>query len=428
VRITHLSTYDLTGGAARSAYRLHSGLRSRGCDSRLVVLEKQSTDPSVILFEPRFDLWTRLRRGVRRRLIERSQKSLESRPPGASYFTDDRNQHGSDVLRQALPTDILHLHWIARFIGYTDFFRRLPPRLPLVWTLHDMNPFTGGCHHAGDCRNFFESCGNCPQLGSPSPHDFSSAIWKRKRRSYARLEPSRVAIITPSQWLAGEAKLSALMGHLPINVIPYGVDTQTFQPRGRAKAREVLGVPPHATVLLFVAQWMEDKYKGMPTLLQAIDRLKASPDLCLLTIGRGEPLQDCPLPNISLGAISDEERLSFVYSAADMFLLPTLQDNFPNTALEALACGLPVIGSKVGGVPEIVRDGLTGLLVEPANPQALASAIAELVGNPERRKEMSANCRRIAVQEYALEVQARRYVELYATLLGVGRRQELKRV
>jgi glycosyltransferase involved in cell wall biosynthesis len=417
VRITHLSTYDLTGGAARSAYRLHFGLSSLGHDSRLVVLEKQSSDPTVTQFEPKFDLRTRLRRGVRRRLIERSQKPVESRPPGASYFTDDRSQHGCDVLREALPTDILHLHWIARFIGYTDFFRRLPPRLPLVWTLHDMNPFTGGCHHASACRNFFESCGNCPQLGSPGPHDFSSVIWKRKRRAYARLDPNRFAIVTPSRWLAGEAKRSALMGQYPINVIPYGLDVESFQPRDRAKARELLGVPPQATVLLFVAQWLEDKYKGMPILLEAIDRLKASPDLCLLTIGRGLPLQGSRLPTISLGSISDEERLSFVYSAADIFLLPTLQDNFPNAALEALACGLPVIGSNVGGVPEIVRDGLTGMLVEPANPEALANAIEELVGHPERRKEMSANCHRIAVQEYALEIQARRYSDLYSSLL-----------
>ena len=418
MRITHLSTYDLSGGAARAAYRLHTGLRSLGHDSRLLVYEKESTDPSVIHFEPAFDVGTRLRRGLKRRIIERSQGALISRPAGASYFSDDRTQHGGDVLRQALPSDILHLHWIAHFIGYSDFFRRLPPRVPLVWTLHDMNPFTGGCHHAADCRNFFETCGCCPQLNSPSPDDFSNAAWRRKRRSYDRLNPNRFCVVTPSRWLADEAGRSALMSKFRINVIPYGLDTQRFQPRDRAKARELLGVPQHATVLLFVAQWLEDKYKGMPTLLQAIDRLKATPDLYLLILGRGQSLAGCPLPNISLGPISDEESLSFAYSAADLFLLPTLQDNFPNTALEALACGLPVVGSRVGGVPEIVRDGCTGVLFERANAEALANAVEKLLQDPDRRRQMSANCRRVAEQEYALEVQARCYLALYESILS----------
>jgi glycosyltransferase involved in cell wall biosynthesis len=206
------------------------------------------------------------------------------------------------------------------------------------------------------------------------------------------------------------------MGALPINVIPYGVDTGKFKPRGRELSRELLDVPPNAKVLLFVAAYGYDKYKGLHLLLEAVERLKDVPNLFLLVLGHGS-LGEIPIPSKSLGYISDERILSLAYSAADLFVLPTLQDNFPNTALEALACGLPVAGFDVGGVPDIVRDGSTGLLAELGNSEALTESIKKLLSDSDRRERMSANCRRIAVQEYALEIQARRYLELYASLL-----------
>jgi glycosyltransferase involved in cell wall biosynthesis len=414
VKITHLSRYDITGGAALAAYRLHSGLRSLGYDSRMVVYEKESTDPSVVGFIPPFDWRTRLRRGLSRRLIERSQEPLESRPVGAGYFSDDRNQHGGDALRQALPTDILHLHWIANFIGYSDFFRRLPTELPLLWTLHDMNPFTGGCHHAAQCSNFCECCGDCPQLSSPSGHDFSNGVWKRKRRAFRRLGRNRFRVVTPSRWLACEVERSSLMGSFPITVIPNGVNTQFFRPRDKSKARQELGISADDKVLLFVTQWLDDRYKGLPTLLQAVERLKAIPQLRLVTVGRGT-LPDCSVPHTSLCFAGDDERLSLAYSAADLFVLPSVEENFPNSALEALACGLPVVGSKVGGVPEIVREGCTGVVVERGNSEALATAVQGLLNDPERLRQMSANCRRIALEEYSLEIHAKRYVDIYSS-------------
>jgi glycosyltransferase involved in cell wall biosynthesis len=416
VRITHLSKYDITGGAGLAAYRLHTGLRSLGHDSRMLVYDKESTDPSVIGFVPPFDWRTRLRRGLSRRLIERSQEALESRPAGAGYFSDDRSQHGGDALRQALPTDVLHLHWIANFIDYSGFFRRLPRELPVLWTLHDMNPFTGGCHHAAQCQNFLTCCGDCPQLSSPSSRDFSSRVWRRKRRAFGRLNPNRFRVIAPSRWLAGQAKRSSLMGSFSISVIPNGLDTESFRPRDKFKARQELGIPPHDKVLLFVAQWLEDRFKGMPTLLQAMERLRVIPNLRLLTVGRGE-LANCPVPHTSLGSVSDEERMSLSYGAADLFLLPSAAENFPNGALEALACGLPVVASNVGGVPEIVREGCTGRLVEVGNAEALADATREMLGSSDQLRDMSVNCRRVAVEEYDLDIQAGSYADLYASLL-----------
>ena len=194
MKIAHLNTFDVTGGAAKAAYRLHRSLLTLGHDSQMIVEEKASFDASVTCFEPPLDLNARVRRVSRRSFLSGTQRILSSRPRAAGYFTDDRSQHGSDALKQALPTDVLHLHWIARFIDYRRFFRALPPSLPVVWTLHDMNPMTGGCHHAGSCSGFQRSCGTCPELNSSIPRDLSAAIWGRKRESFKWLSAERIRI------------------------------------------------------------------------------------------------------------------------------------------------------------------------------------------------------------------------------------------
>jgi glycosyltransferase involved in cell wall biosynthesis len=410
---------DISGGAARAAFRLHQSLRRIGHDSTMLVQHQASRDPSVVYFAPPLALPSRLRRITRRSFLRLNHKlHYSSRPAGASFFSDDRSEHGADVLGQLPPIDILHLHWIAGFFDYRDFFEQLPASLPVVWTLHDMNPFTGGCHHARSCQKFLSGCGACPELGSVREKDLSSAIWSRKRLAYDHLKPGKFLFASPSRWLAGEARKSTLIGNFSINVIPNGVDTQSFTPRDRETSRDLLGVPPKAKVVLFVSAYLEDKYKGLPLLLEAIDRLRAIPDLFLLIIGQGQPLTGLSVPNKTLGFLGDEKLLSLVYSAADILALPSRADNFPNTALEALACGLPVVAFDVGGIPDMVRNDCTGTLVEPGNSRALAAAIGELLNDEGRRRQMSANCRRIAVEEYGMDVQARRYEDLYGSLLA----------
>ena len=424
MKVTHLSTYELMGGAARSAVRLHEGLLRIGQDSTLFVQHRHSDDPTVTMFAPPIDFATRVRRVSRRYFLQQSRRLHHARRPDeAKFFLDDRSENSADVLGQIPASDILHLHWIGGFLEYTDFFRLVPQALPLVWTLHGMDPFTGGCGHARGCRKFLESCGECPVLGSVKTRDYAYAIWKRKQAVFSRMAPNRLCIVTPSRWLASEARQSALMGKFSINVIPNGVDTQNFRVRDRDMACELLGVPPNAKVLLFVAHAFDDKYKGFPTLLEAIDRVRPIPDLFLLILGRGRSQAQYPVPSRSLGFVRDEMLVSLAYSAADLFVLPTLMDNFPNTALEALACGLPVVASDVGGVPEIVRDGCTGLLVEPKNSETLAAAIRSLLNDPDRRRQMHANCRKVACEEYSLEIQAKRYAALYQEMLERSRAQ-----
>jgi glycosyltransferase involved in cell wall biosynthesis len=389
-----------------------------GHESQMVVQHQYSRESSVFHFAPPLDPRTRFRRLARRLFLRQTRKFHDRRrPTDATFFSDDLSEHGADVLGQMPSTEILNLHWISGFFEFQDFFSELPAGLPVVWTAHDMNPFTGGCHHAADCRKFWASCGACPQLGSSVQNDLSKAVWNRKHSAYRRFEKRKFSLVAPSRWLAGEARASSLLGDLPITIIPNGLDMEAFAPRHRPTARDVLGIPPNAKVLLFVSAYLNDRYKGLSQLLGAVAGLRSVPNLFLLAVGKGAELIELPMPNKTIDFLTDERMLSLAYSAADLFVLPSVADNLPNTAIEALACGLPIVAFEVGGIPDVVRNGLTGLLVEPGNTLALAAAIEELMNSPDLLAHMSANCRRIAIDEYSVEMQARRYTALYSSLL-----------
>lgn len=420
MRITHLNTYEASGGAARAAARLHEGLSRLGHDSRLLVAQAEFSKAGVIAFVPPGDMVSRLRRLARRIATAPAARQIAARPTGSNFFSDDRSLFGADVLRQLPASDVVNLHWISGFADFRDFFRGIAGKVPLVWTLHDMNPFTGGCHTDGECGKYREQCGACPQMESKDPDDLSSQIWRRKHRAYASIPSKRMRIVTPSRWMAGEARNSTLLGRFSVSVIPNGLDTERFQPRSRQCARELFGISPEARVALFVAAWVNEKQKGLGLLREAVCGLEDIPGFCAFVIGRGVPQQALGPRAVILDYVRDELLMSQVYSAADVFVAPSFQDNFPNTALEALACGTPTVAFSVGGLQEIVRAGRTGILVPRGDVQALREAIAGLLRNPERRASFAEASRETAVEEYSLEVQAKRYLDLYSSMVGTG--------
>jgi len=420
VRITHINTYDMVGGAARAAYRLHAGLRELGQDSRMLVQQKDSSDDNVIRFQPRMDPLGRLRRKLRRKYLGASQKAFAARPEGAGYFSDDRSEHRADLLRQLPLCEILHLHWIAGFLDYTEFFRQIPRDLPIVWTLHDMNPFTGGCHYDAGCGKYRGHCGACPQIASLEEADFSAQSWARKEKAFGTLGGRTIHIVTPSRWLADESRKSTLFGRFPAIVIPNGVDTERFQPRDRRPVRARYGIPQDAKVVLFVAHWASEERKGLDVLRQAMQGMQGDNDLYILVIGRGVSAEAFGQRAVVIDHTGDDIALSSIYSAANLFVAPSRQDNLPNTALEALACGIPTIASAIGGLPDIVRDGETGLLVPPGDAGALRTAITSVLQDPSRQAAMAETCRRTALAEYDLDRQSRRYLTLYESLVPAG--------
>jgi glycosyltransferase involved in cell wall biosynthesis len=395
------------------------GLRRIGYESFMFVADRSGKDPFVQRFAPPRTALARLRRRLRRWRISPGLARYEtSRPLNAESFSDDRNQHGTDPIVQFPPCDVLNLHWATNFIDHGALFAAAAARrLPVVWTLHDMNAFTGGCHFDGGCGKFVRSCGACPQLGSAEERDLSRQIWERKRAAFADPAPGRLQVVAASRWLAAEARRSALLGDFPVTTIHYGLDLEAFAPRDRCLARSVLGIPRDASVVLFVAALMAYRRKGFALLSEALAGLAGTPGLFLLSLGEGDGPAPGSVSRLHLDYVKNDRLLSLIYSAADVFVIPSLQENLAQTALEATACGVPTVGFAVGGITDMVRDGVTGLLVPPGDVEALRAAIVRLLKDPARRSEMSANARRLAVEEFSLDLQARRYAELYDAIL-----------
>jgi glycosyltransferase involved in cell wall biosynthesis len=417
MRVVHLSASDGGGGGERGAYRLHCGLRLLDQDSSMLVASRRTDDPHVTEIVRGRRLTDRFRRFAWRHILHRnSARYAESRPRNANFFTDDRSDLGADLLHQLPPCDVLNLHGIYGFVDFRSFFRAVPQRTPLVWTLRDPNPFTGGCHYYGPCRRFNDRCGACPELGSSNESDLSREVWKRKRAAYSRVPVGRLHLVTPSRWLAGEVRQSKLLGGFPVSVIPNGLNTEVFSPRDRMMARAALGIPLDARVILFVAASVRDPRKGFKLLGDALAPIAREAGIHLVSVGRHGFSPNARVPTLSLGYLENDRVLSLAYSAADVYVTPTLDDNLPHTVMESLSCGTPVVGFDVGGVPDMVRDGVTGFVVAKGDTVALRQAILQVLDNPAVRAGMSQNCRRIAVEEYGIKLPAQRYLALYQSM------------
>jgi glycosyltransferase involved in cell wall biosynthesis len=420
MRIVHVTRYDSGDGPSNAAYRLHHALLRLDVDSVVFAAEIRgaSPDPTVLSFVPRQDLQGRLRRRLRHFALNRSlARYRTARPAGYEAFSDDRSPQGIDVMRQIPSGDVINVHAMFRFVDYRAFFTSVPAHTPVVRTMHDMNFFTGGCHIAAGCDRYINCCGACPQLGSTSAHDLSRQIWRRKLSALQTVPPNRLHAVSPSHWLAHEARRSRLLRDVSVSVIPLGVDTDVFSPRDKRWSREILGIPHEAHVVLFVAEPLSRPLKGFATLVEALNGMEEPTRVLLVSVGSGRPLADIRVPYLNLGRIQNDRLLSLIYSAADVVVVPSAQESFGLVCVEAMACGVPVVGSAVGGIAEIVRPGVTGALVPPHDAAALRVAVSEILRDRTGREAMTHRCREIVIEEYSLELYARRYIALYAALL-----------
>jgi glycosyltransferase involved in cell wall biosynthesis len=224
-----------------------------------------------------------------------------------------------------------------------------------------------------------------------------------------------MTIVSPSQWLFKLCSNSLLLGRFTNICIPYGVSIDVFKPTDKEKARQALSLPIDKKIILFTADSLTDKRKGFAYLITALRMLEQG-DTVLCTMGKGYVTTDLPVCN--LGFIFDEHQIALVYSAADIFVITSVEDNLPNTVMESLACGTPVVGFDTGGIPDMVRNYETGLLAEAKNAFDLKEKIYWLLMHDKERTEMGINSRRIVEQEYMLTIQAAKYIELYRKVLA----------
>ncbi|HKB91211.1 MAG TPA: glycosyltransferase family 4 protein [Opitutaceae bacterium] len=411
--VTQVSTSDARGGAALAALRLHGALPQAGIRSQMFVAQRFGNDEAVLEYNPLAPAPRSFGRFFFRLSRRFHRPSVES---VGSYLSPDRVPAGWRLLSQLPPSDVVNLHWVTDMLDYGTL-PALASRVPVVWTFHDMNAFTGGCHYSGPCERFVDHCGACPQLKtSPGENDLTRNVFERKRRVFEQIDPSRLTVVSPSAWLAKETMRSGLFKRFNVRVIPNGINLKEYYPMGRSEARKRLNLPQDAKIVLFVADLIEDERKGFGLLLKAVEAIRDIPGLLLVTMGRGDTSRLTDPVFRHFGSLHGSEKLRTAYSAADVFAIPSMQDNLPNTILESMACGTPVVGFASGGIVEAVEHGRTGLLASTGDANALVPHFRRLLGDNTLLETFSQEARARVEREYTLKLQAMRYASLYAEI------------
>ncbi len=407
MKVLMLNAFDEIGGAARAASRLQEGVRELGIDSKMLVQFKFG-ESDEILCNPGL-----LRKSARR------LKGFLGMLPVRMYPNKPENNFSPALLPDnvqaeiaGIDPDIIHLHWMGAGFLQVETLGKL--RKPLIWTLHDSWAFTGGCHVPFDCKKYLQSCGACPVLGSSHERDLSRWTWKRKERTWGDLN---LTVVAPSRWLADCARSSSLFRDVRIETIPNGLDTETFKVRDKAHSRSLLGLPKDKKIILFGAvRGISDPNKGFHLLTPALQAVaKTSSDALALVFSSFDrnKMPDLGMPVVSLGRIHDDNRLATIYSAADVFVAPSIQEAFCQTAAEAMACGTPVVAFGATGLLDVVEHRISGYLAQPYDIEDLARGIIWVIEDKNRHAALSCRSRLKVETDFVLSKVAQRYSELY---------------
>jgi glycosyltransferase involved in cell wall biosynthesis len=390
------------GGAQIQMNRLRKGLRNRGVDARVLCREGGSGGSVKMPYQPFAE---KCIRAVTRRA------GLNDIHLVSSFKVP--------CLPELADADLLDLHCIHSGTFSYLALPALAARKPLVFTFHDMWPITGHCHASLECGRWKSGCGNCPhpEIEPPIRRDATALEWRLKKRAY---EGAGFTIITPSKWLAGLVEQSMLAGR-PVHHVAHGLDPDVFKPLEKSACRALLGIPKDKTVLLCAIENMDRPLKGGSLLIEALRELPEAvrKDCVLLVFGRSSPalLNQVPLEVFELGYLNADALKVIAYSAADLLVNPSRAESFGLVALESMACGTPVVAFRVGGIPELVRPGLTGSLAEPEDPQSLADQILSLVSDRSQLQAMGSSCRTVFLNEFTLDVQVNKTISIYESAM-----------
>lgn len=413
MKVLHLSTTDTLGGAARGAFWLHRALEDQGVETIMLVNRKYGDDDTVVALNGPLARVTRWARA------ELDQLPLRLyRPTGESYWTVGWIPHHIDRAVERLDPDIIHLHWTGGGFLSVESLARF--NRPLVWTLRDMWAFTGGCHYTAGCERYMEGCGHCPQLRSTRDNDLSRWTWQRKRKGWNGLDLWLVPIST---WLARCGRASKLLQDKPMEVIPNGVDAQCFRPMDRQKARKAWGFEPGRSYILYGAfEAVNDPRKGLTQMTLALREMSAQGwgERSEVAVFGGPTAADMPELGMRarfLGPIVDDAKLATLYNAADVMVVPSLQEAFGKTVIEAMACGTPVVAFDSGGPADIIEHARTGYLAKSFDPEDLAHGIIWCLERKERAADLGTRARGAVEERFDIAVVARRYRRLYERIL-----------
>ncbi len=412
MNILQLSTDDFSGGASRAAYRLHQALCAQGLDSRMRVLVHQTANARVIAGRGPRSFEQKVRDRVAR--VLRDRRARQFRTDNLILHSYGQVSAGLVGEINASPADVLNLHWIVNLLSVEDIGRL---RKPIVWTLHDMWAFCGGEHYAPDNvgARFGHGYLNDNRPAGEHGPDLNREAWERKRRAWA---DQSFQIVAPSRWMAGCVRDSVLFRNTPVRVIPNPIEMeQLWRPLSKRFAHAALGLDPNKQYVLSGSAGGSPHLKGEDLLLKAMARVAAArgQEIEILIFGQFRPLhdQDWPCRVHWLGPVRDDHVMATIYSACDLMVVPSRQDNLPNTAVEANACGAPVVGFEIGGLPDIVSHQESGWLARAFDTDMLGDGILWMLSDPQRLAKLSAQARKIALARYSGQAVTQQYLQVY---------------
>ncbi len=423
MRVLIVNTSERTGGAAVAANRLMKALNNNGVKAKMLVRDKERqrvgaiaglTDSLTVVDLP--PSW-RLRWHF---LWERFVIFCHLHFSRTRLFEIDIANSGSDItrLREFQEADVIHLHWINQgMLSLSDIRKILRSGKPVIWTMHDIWPATAICHLTLDCRSFTTQCRRCRLLpGGGSDRDLSASVWQKKQQI---LNEENIYFVACSRWLESEAKKSALLKGQKITSIPNPIDTHIYKKGDKQDARQRLGLPQDKKLILFASQRVTNENKGMSYLIEACRQLVDIPQLGVVILGghAEEVVEQLPIDAWPLGYINDEQRIVDAYNAADVFVLPSLSENLPNTIMEAMACGVPCVGFKVGGIPEEIDHRRNGYVADYRSAEDLSKGIRWILTEADY-EALSREAVRKVVQHYSQQSVAMKYLDVYDQALA----------
>ncbi len=411
MRVLIVNTSERTGGAAVAANRLMDALNNNGVKAKMLVRDKTTEDITVV----------GLPHSLKQRwnfLWERWCVFWHLHFSRLHLWEIDMATAGSDITktREFQEADVIHLAWVNQgMLSLKGIRKILKSGKPVVWTMHDLWAATGICHYARGCNRYASTCGNCPLLPHKGgKHDLSAKIFRRKKDLYSA---GGISFVSCSKWLEKQAKESALFVGQRITNIPNPIDTHMFCPQDRAEARLRAGLPADKHIILFVSQRVTDERKGMAYFVQAVDKLlEHHPEMkdttAIAILGGHSEEVHFSLPSYSLGYVSDERRIVSIYNSVDVFVLPSLEDNLPNTIMEAMACGVPCVGFKVGGIPEMIDHMKNGYVASYRDADDLAAGMHWALCDADAAA-LQKECVQKVMHHYSQNVVAMKYIEVY---------------
>jgi glycosyltransferase involved in cell wall biosynthesis len=425
MKILIVNTFD-RGGAANSCIRLHQGLLQEGVDSNLLVLNKTREIESCFQFKavkknskPFFNFFKKVKRKLGKIYSLKFSKAslskevllLEREQQGLEFYSFPDSPYDITTSKLYQEADVINLHWVAGFLDFESFFKK--NKKPVIWTLHDMNAFTGGEHYSEILYSINDS--GLPKVRVYS--DFEKMVSKKNiklKRSSLR-DVKSMTIVSPSQWLKNESQNSSLFKEFSTHLIPYGLDHKVFKKRDKRFSRDFFNIPLNKKVVLFVADNIDNSRKGFEYLKKACESLERN-DVILCSIGFNKPSINSSIQTLHLGEIKDDRIMSLVYSLSDVFVIPSLMDNLPNTVLESLLCGTPVIGFPVGGILDMIQNNLNGIISKDISVGSLEKSLNLFLEEAVEwsSEEISKN----SLEKYALNIQAEKYIKLCNEILS----------